>query len=84
MHVNPDAGPNAYAGDSVIGMSPQDTSRHTPNRVFRIDKEMWEAFTAAVDRHEPPVTRTEVIKNFMQWYSRERGAKLPERPPRPE
>lgn len=82
MHVNPDAGPNAYAGDSVIVMSPQDTSHHTPNRVIRVEPELWDAFTAAVKRNQPAKTKTDVIKEFLRWYVRERGARLPDRPER--
>lgn len=59
-------------------MSPQDTTNHRPQRPIRVEKELWDPFGAAVgDRR-----RSEVLREFIRWYLREPGAKLPDRPPR--
>jgi hypothetical protein len=50
---------------------------HTPNRVVRVDDDLWEGFgDAAGDKG-----RAEVLREFMRWYRHEPGAKMPKRPP---
>jgi hypothetical protein len=47
----------------------------TPLRRLRVDEELWEAFGIVA---EPD--RSAVIRDFMRWYVRETGAKMPKRP----
>ncbi|WP_204016020.1 hypothetical protein [Sphaerimonospora thailandensis] len=53
------------------------TDNHTPLRPIRVETELWEAFGELVGKRN----RSAVIRDFIRWYVRERGAKLPERPP---
>lgn len=54
----------------------------TPLRALRIPDDEWEDLGAAV---EGTLTdRTKVIREFVQWYLRRPGAKLPARPTKPE
>jgi len=51
----------------------------TPNRAVRIDDADWEdaeRATAAMG-----TDRAKAINQFLRWYLRRPGAKLPERPP---
>lgn len=57
-------------------------TKGNPRQAFRFEPELWTAFCAAVDAADPPVPRSEVIRQFMRWYVREKGVKLPERPSR--
>jgi antitoxin component of RelBE/YafQ-DinJ toxin-antitoxin module len=51
----------------------------TPNRAVRVDDQVWdEAGQAAA---EMGTDRTKVINQFLRWYLRRSGAKLPARPP---
>ncbi|WP_141703724.1 hypothetical protein [Planobispora rosea] len=49
---------------------------HTPNRPIRVDAELWDAFGALVG----PRNRSAILRDFIRWYIRERGARLPDRP----
>lgn len=51
---------------------------HTTNRVVRIDDPEWNDLGAAAGERN----RAHVIREFVRWYLRRPGAKLPERPPR--
>ncbi len=53
---------------------------HTPHRPIRVEDDLWEEFGRLVG----PRNRSAVIREFIRWFVRERGAKLPERPPRQE
>jgi hypothetical protein len=58
-------------------MAKQNTERHTPLRPLRIPDDEWEPLGKAVgDRN-----RTRLIRDFIAWYLRRPGAKLPTRPP---
>jgi hypothetical protein len=46
----------------------------TPLQNIRIDKELWAAF-----REVASPDRSEVLRQFIRWYVREPGAKLPPR-----
>lgn len=50
----------------------------TPRQTIRIEGDLWDLFGRLVG----PRNRSEVIREFVRWYVRERGAKLPERPAR--
>jgi hypothetical protein len=55
----------------------------TPRQAFRIDRELLDEFRDAVGRADPPADMSAVVRQFMSWYVRQRGAKLPRRPERP-
>lgn len=57
-------------------------TKGNPRQAFRFDPDLWERFVAAIEITDPPADRSEVIRQFVRWYVRERGAKLPERPSR--
>lgn len=48
---------------------------HTTNRVIRVPDKDW------TELGEVAESRAEVIREFIAWYLRRPGAKLPERPP---
>lgn len=50
---------------------------HTPMRPVRIDDGLWKAFGEAVGERN----RSRVLREFIAWYCRVPGAKLPQRPP---
>jgi metal-responsive CopG/Arc/MetJ family transcriptional regulator len=52
----------------------------TPNRVVRVDDDLWRDFGDAIE--DEGTTRSEAIRTFIRWYLRRPGAKLPDRPPR--
>lgn len=56
---------------------------HTQPRQMRIPSEEWFPFedAARVEHPTGPSPRTAVVRQFMRWYMRRPGAKLPERPP---
>jgi len=58
-------------------------SEGTKRQSFRLDQAIWDAFAASTARAVPPTDRTEVLKQFIRWYNRERGVKRPERPEAP-
>ncbi|MFI9465722.1 hypothetical protein [Streptomyces xiamenensis] len=63
-------------------MSPDaETSYDTPKR-FRAPNEEWESFEDATKAVHPEGrgARAKVLREFMRWYMRRPGAKLPERP----
>ncbi|MFF3665392.1 hypothetical protein [Microtetraspora malaysiensis] len=53
---------------------------HTPHRPIRVEADLWEEFGRLVG----PRNRSAIIRDFIRWYIRERGAKLPERPTEPQ
>lgn len=55
----------------------------TPQRVIRVDDELWVAFGQATKRHDPPMDRSAAVRWFMRWFVGEVD-NLPERPERPE
>lgn len=46
----------------------------TPLRTFRLDDDLWVAFGLAAD------DRSAVVREFVRWYTRQPGAKMPKRP----
>ena len=52
---------------------------HTPHRPIRVSDELWAAFGRLVGARN----RARVVREFIAWYCREPGAKLPQRPPAP-
>ncbi|MGW7617366.1 hypothetical protein ACWGLG_16170 [Streptomyces antimycoticus] len=59
-----------------------ETEYDTPKR-FRAPDSEWEDFGAATRAVHPEgrSPRARVLREFMRWYMRRPGAKLPERPP---
>lgn len=49
----------------------------TPISRFRIDADQWKAFGEAVPDDSD---RSAVLREFVAWYLRRSGAKLPQRP----
>ena len=50
------------------------TRRGFPNATLRLDPELWRTFGAAA------TDRSAVLREFIRWYVREPGAKMPRRP----
>lgn len=51
----------------------------TPVQRFRLDADLWEQFDEAVRRADPDADRSKVLRQFVAWFVREPGAKLPSR-----
>jgi hypothetical protein len=51
----------------------------TPNRTMRVPDEDWDDMEAPVKA--AGTDRTKVVNQFIRWYLRRPGARLPERPP---
>lgn len=56
-------------------------TRGNPRHAFRFTPTLWAEFVAAVERDPEGRDQTAVLRDFIRWYTRERGAKLPQRPP---
>jgi hypothetical protein len=77
MQVKSSARPGAYARDSLAAVVSKAKETHTTNRVVRLGDEWNELGEVAGMRK-----RAEIIRQFVRWYLRYPGARLPERPPR--
>ncbi|MFG2001740.1 hypothetical protein ACGFNU_21570 [Spirillospora sp. NPDC048911] len=53
---------------------------HTPHRPIRVENDLWEEFGQVAGERN----RAAVLRDFMAWYVRRRGATLPKRPATPE
>lgn len=51
----------------------------TPHRTLRAEDDVWDPFGAAVEHQKQP-DRSTVLREFMAWYARRPGAKMPQRP----
>ena len=58
-----------------VMMSPLKAT-HRPHRPIRIEEELWKPFGELAGVRD----RAEVIRQFVAWYIRKPGAKLPQRP----
>lgn len=54
--------------------------RGKPRLTIRIDPEAWADFGVAAERSEPLVDRSELVRQFIDWYRRAPGARMPKRP----
>jgi hypothetical protein len=56
---------------------------YDPQRKFRAPQDEWDPFEAATRAQHPEgrSPRSRVLREFMRWYMRRPGAKLPVRPP---
>lgn len=77
IHCNAEGPGPAYTAVTLDDVS---DDRPTPIRPIRVEAALWEAFGRLVG----PRNRSAVIREFIRWYVRERGAQLPKRPPSPE
>jgi len=59
---------------------PRPPTGKTPNRNLRVVDEVWKPALASAKTQGQTIT--DVITQFLRWYLRHPGAKLPERPPR--
>jgi hypothetical protein len=57
-------------------------SRGRPRLTARIDPEAWVDFGEAAASAEPAADRSELLRQFIDWYRRKPGARLPQRPQR--
>jgi metal-responsive CopG/Arc/MetJ family transcriptional regulator len=57
-------------------MTPAEDPRHTPTVPIRVGPDLWAEFGRLAGARN----RSEVVRQFIRWYVRERGAKLPQRP----
>lgn len=64
-------------------MTPEAETEYDPARNFRAPDSEWTPFEAATRAVHPEgrSPRGKVLREFMRWYMRRPGAKLPERPP---
>jgi len=76
MHRNSGPGKTAYAAGTLSRVPNQPK---TPNRAVRVDGQVWE--DAGQASAAMGTDRTKLINQFLRWYLRRPGAKLPERPP---
>ena len=53
----------------------------TPVRNLRVEDDLWGSFGAACTA--AGIDRSTALRDFMRWYMREPGAKLPKRPDPP-
>lgn len=51
----------------------------TPFRRIRMDQAMWDALGAAVEKADPELDRSKIIRQFARWYIGETD-NLPRRP----
>jgi hypothetical protein len=63
-------------------MTPTEKATHTPPRQMRIPDDEWHPFEDAAKTQHPEgySPRASVVRQFIRWYMRRPGAKLPERP----
>ncbi|MEU8040917.1 hypothetical protein [Streptosporangium sp. NPDC049078] len=52
------------------------TDTHTPRHAIRVEEDLWAEFGRLVGARN----RSQVIRDFIRWFVRERGATLPARP----
>lgn len=49
---------------------------HTPHRPIRVEDDLWEEFGRIAGARN----RSAILRDFIAWYVRRRGATLPKRP----
>jgi len=57
-------------------------TKGNPRHAFRFEPDLWDAFAEAVKRDPHRRDQSGVVRDLVAWYSRQRGAPKPERPPR--
>lgn len=68
---------------TLTGMTPEVENEYDTPRRFRAPNDEWEPFGHATRAVHPDgrSPRARVLREFIRWYMRRPGAKLPERPP---
>ncbi len=64
--------------DDVAEKEPEEDRHVLPRTVISVDGDDWKVFARRAGRGKRP----EILRQFVAWYIRKPGAKLPERPPR--
>ncbi len=62
----------------MTGKQPEQDRHHLPRALFSVEGDKWKRFGTVAGTTK----RSEILRAFIDWYLREPGAKLPERPPR--
>jgi hypothetical protein len=75
-HATPDTAIRHDTLARVTGRSGRGTARQT----VRIPEDLWDELGTVAPEN---VSRSEVIRAFIEWYVRRPGAKLPKRPDTP-
>lgn len=65
-----------------VSLAPAEDWNTTPTRPIRVPLDLWARFGEAATR--AGTDRSAVLRDFMRWYAREPGAKLPKRPAVPD
>jgi hypothetical protein len=73
-HATPET---AERHDTLTGMTGR-SGRGTARQTIRVDETLWERFAEAAAVGE--LDRSGVLRDFIRWYVREPGAKMPRRP----
>ena len=66
--------------DTLAGMTGK-SGKGTARQTIRVDEALWESFGAVTSDDEGG--RSGVLRDFMRWYTHEKGAKMPRRPALP-
>ena len=67
--------------DTLTSVSTK-SGRGTARQTIRVDEALWEQFGKETASAESD--RSAVLRDFVRWYVREPGAKMPKRPPTSE
>ncbi|MEW2568405.1 hypothetical protein [Streptomyces sp. NPDC047070] len=67
----------------MTSQATETTDDYDPQRKFRAPGDEWDPFLGATRAQHPEgrSPRGAVLRQFIRWYMRRPGAKLPERPP---
>lgn len=71
-------GISALYGVHMTEKKPEQDRHQLPRALFSVDGDKWKRFGKAAGAGKRPL----VLRAFIDWYLREPGAKLPDRPPR--
>lgn len=56
------------------------SGRGTARQTIRVEEALWERFGEAASRADGGKDRSQLLREFMRWYSGDTDAKLPQRP----
>lgn len=73
-HATPERENRHDTLSGVTGRSGRGTARQT----VRIDEALWERFGAVAESQD--TDRSALLREFIAWYVRDQGAKMPKRP----
>lgn len=72
IHGNPKGPHGGYARATMWLVK----KTHTPHRPIRVEDDLWEEFGRLAGERN----RSAILRDFIAWYVRRRGAVLPKRP----